>query len=230
MAKLSLQAIFWDNDGVLVDTEILYMKATKEVLSKNGVELTEDLYREHFLKKSSGLSSLLPNYAHQAISKLRQERNEIYSRYLSTENVLIAGVSEVLNELYGRYKMGIISSSRRDHFDIIHSRTDILRFFDFILTEGDYDFAKPHPAPYLKALNIVNLPPRNCLAIEDSFRGLSAAKAAGIPCCLVRSPFIKDPSILMPDFTLNSIRDLPQLVRENYNWYQYSEEKNSIGF
>ena len=50
-----IKAIFWDNDGILVDTEILYFRANKEIFYKLGVDLNEEEYAENFLKRSKGI-------------------------------------------------------------------------------------------------------------------------------------------------------------------------------
>jgi HAD superfamily hydrolase (TIGR01509 family) len=81
--------------------------------------------------------------------------------------------------------MGIVTSSRRDHFEIIHSRTGILPYFHFCLTIEDYEKAKPDPEPYIKAIEKSGFKPDECLAVEDSERGLAAAVAAGLRCMVV---------------------------------------------
>jgi beta-phosphoglucomutase-like phosphatase (HAD superfamily) len=77
-----------------------------------------------------------------------------------------------------------VTSSRRDHFNIIHARTNLLPFFAFVIAEGDYQFSKPAPDPYLAALARSQLKPEQCIVIEDSERGLRAAHAAGIRCLM----------------------------------------------
>jgi HAD superfamily hydrolase (TIGR01509 family) len=216
MSKHHLNAIFWDNDGVLVDTETLYLKATKQALKAIAVDLTDQLFIEHFLEKHTGLDSLLSGFEPEVISYIRIQRNQIYSSLLGNEEVLIPGVKDVLYTLAAKYKMGIVTSCKPDHFQLMHSHTGILNNFDFILTAKDYQNEKPHPAPYLKALEISGFSPENCLVIEDSLRGLKSAKAAGIKCCLVKSLF----SNLKPfggyDYCLNSLLELPKLINENF--------------
>ena len=133
------KAIFWDNDGVLVDTERLYFKANKLTFLKHGVELTEELYVENFLNKAYGTWHLLrdKSYSEEKIGEIREERNELYSNLLKDESLPIDGVEEVLKELHGKIKMGVVTSSRKDHFDIIHSRTGFKKYFDFVLTSDD---------------------------------------------------------------------------------------------
>ena len=72
-----IKAIFFDNDGILVDTEILYFRANKEIFSKLGVELNEETYAENFLKKSKGVWHLAEQigFNKDEIIELRNKRN-----------------------------------------------------------------------------------------------------------------------------------------------------------
>ncbi|OGA51303.1 MAG: hypothetical protein A3F74_08020 [Betaproteobacteria bacterium RIFCSPLOWO2_12_FULL_62_58] len=77
--------------------------------------------------------------------------------------------------------------SQREHFEIIHARSGLLKYINFVLTSGDYDNPKPHPEPYLKAVERAGVAKEACIAIEDSERGLAAATAAGLKCVIVPS-------------------------------------------
>ena len=180
-----IKAIFWDNDGVLVDTERLYLQATQETMAAAGRPLTEEDYREYFLRQGIGAWHLLEGITADEIVRLRHVRNERYSELLRRGACEIAGVGDVLRQLYGQYTMGIVTSSRRDHFDLIHERCDLLRHFDFVLTADELPRTKPHPDPYLIAMDRAGVPAGECVVIEDSERGLQAAVAAGIRCIVI---------------------------------------------
>lgn len=185
------RALFWDNDGVLVDTERWYFQATREVLAEVGVELTEALYFEHFLASDKGTWHLAAarGLTDSEIARLKQKRNELYQHELEHQPLAITGVRETLQALRPHFTMGIVTSSRRSHFDTIHRRTGFIEFFDFALTAEDYEHCKPAPDPYLKAIERSGFPAAACLAIEDAPRGLIAARAAGIDCWIVHTAF-----------------------------------------
>jgi len=184
-----IEAILWDHDGVLVDTERLYFQATRDVLATVGVELNVDSYRQLFLTESRGAwhlaaeRGILPG----EIERLRALRNDRYRQMLIGGDVLVPGALDLLERLRSRYRMAVVTSSRREHFDAIHNRTRLRDLVEFVLTPDDYTHYKPHPEPYLLALKKLGLPAAGCIAIEDSERGLQSARAAGIRCSIVRT-------------------------------------------
>jgi HAD superfamily hydrolase (TIGR01509 family) len=181
------KAVFFDNDGVLVETEHLYFRATREVFARKGMTLSKEMYVEYLLRQGKGAWFLLEQdgCSSREIENLRRERNRIYSALLQSETIVIDGVEAALQRLYGKVLMGIVTSSRRDHFAIIHRKTGILPYFNFYLTVEDYEKAKPAPEPYLKAVEKSGFMPAECLVVEDSERGLMAAAAAGLRCIVV---------------------------------------------
>jgi HAD superfamily hydrolase (TIGR01509 family) len=181
------RAILWDNDGVLVDTERWYFQSTRDVLAEAGVDLTEALYFEHFLASANGTWHLATarGLSDAEIAGLQRKRNERYQHALEHQPLAIPGVRETLQALRPHFTMGIVTSSRRSHFETIHRRTGFMEFFDFALTADDCERCKPDPDPYLQAIARSGFPAGACLAIEDAPRGVIAARAAGIDCWVI---------------------------------------------
>jgi len=212
-----IRAILWDNDGVLVDTERLYFRATKEILAKINIDLTKDLYVELFLKQGKGAWHLAEGKGVPApeVKRMREERNALYGKYLREKPVVILGAEETLARLHGRFTMGIVTSSRRDHFEIIHRSTNLLQYFDFVLTGDDYTKFKPDPAPYLMGVERIGFDKHECLVVEDSRRGLTAAKRAGLTCWVVASELAKGSDFSEADRVLNDITEVASELLKN---------------
>jgi HAD superfamily hydrolase (TIGR01509 family) len=206
--------IFFDNDGVLVDTEHLYMEASRSVLAERGIDLSESDYVELFMRQNRGLLHYghVHGWAADDVRDLRARRNILYATMLEREPLVCPGVVETLEALHGRVRMAIVTSSRRDHFDIIHARTGLLRYFDFVLTDGDYAVSKPDPAPYLAALVRADADPQACLVIEDSERGLASARAAGLRCLIVPSRLTHGQRFDGAWRVMDDVRDVPRLI------------------
>ena len=209
-----IKAIFFDNDGVLVDTEKLYYRANKETFAKMGVDLTQDLYIEYFLKQSLGTWHLAEaiGFTKEQIAKYHVERDELYSRLLASEMNVINGAEDVLKKLHGKFKMGIVTSSKKNHFEIIHNQSGLLKYFDFVLASEDYKLSKPAPDPYLKATELSGFSKEECIAVEDSERGLKAAISAGIGCYVIPTPLTKYSDFTRANKILNNIKELPDFL------------------
>jgi len=203
-------ALLWDNDGVLVDTEGLYFKATREVLATVGVELDEALYLQLFLREGRGAFHLARERGldEAQIDTLRNARDARYAQLLETGSLLFAGVEQAVSALACQYRMAIVTSSLREHFQLIHRSTQLLQHFELVLTRGDYVHAKPDPDPYLTALARLGLRADACLVIEDSERGLRAARAAGLRCWVVPSPLASEGSFAEAERVFTSLGEL----------------------
>jgi len=209
-----LKIVFWDNDGILVDTEGLYFAANRDTLAPLGIQLTPEQHHQYSFSSNRGIWPLLvkKGYDEAMIQALRNARNRRYLEMLRTEPIDVAGARDVLESLHGRVRMAMVTSSMKDHLVAIHDRTGFLDLMEFILANGDYTESKPAPAPYLKALEKAGVQPHEALVIEDSQRGLEAAKAAGIPCWVIPGELTKQGDFSGARRRLDSITQVPELI------------------
>lgn len=213
-----IRGIFWDNDGILVDTEGLYCRASAEVLGELGIELTREEFVERSLRRGESVFALATERGHaeEIVRTLQKKRNDRYAALLAEGVEPLSGVEEVLRALYGRVHMAVVTSSRRRHFEIIHRHTGLLPYFDFVLTREDYERSKPDPEPYLTALARSGLSPEQCLVVEDTERGLCAAVAAGLRCLVVPGELTAGGDFGAAAAVLTSVRDIPKLLVAEY--------------
>ncbi|MBN1415109.1 MAG: HAD family phosphatase [Bacteroidales bacterium] len=209
-----IKAIFWDNDGVLVDTEKYFFEATRQVLKKAGVNLTKELYIDLVLIQSKGAWHLLDQqeYSTEFVNNLREERDDLYQELLLTKEIRIEGVEDTVAVLAERYKMAVVTSSKPQHFYAIHSRTGLLKYFNFVITAADYARYKPDPEPYLIALERMGVSCDESIVIEDSRRGLMAAKKAGLECIIIPNEMTRTSDFSEADHVVCDIRELFQVL------------------
>jgi HAD superfamily hydrolase (TIGR01509 family) len=213
-----IRAVFWDNDGVLVDTEKLYFQATRELLLRTGVTLTEALFRQISLVEGRSAFDLAKakGVSQEEIERHHAERNRRYTELLTGGVSVIDGVVEILGALRGKVSQAIVTSSRREHFDAIHAGTGLLAWFDFVLTREDYVLSKPNPEPYLTALKKSGFKADECLVVEDSPRGLASALAAGIRCLVIPNDLTRGAPFAGAWRVLESCREIPgEILRLN---------------
>jgi len=200
--------IFWDNDGVLMETEHLYYQANAEALASAGVALTIDDFRRISLRQGESVLTLAAGDG----AELRRVRDEIYYRLLGEEARVIPGVQATLERLHGRLPMAIVTSCRRENFLQMHRASGLLGYFDFILTREDYNASKPDPEPYLTACARAGLDPSRCLAIEDSERGIKSAARAGLSVAAIPGELNQGGDFAAARWLLDAIDELPSLL------------------
>ena len=131
--------ILFDHDGVLVDTERWYFKAGERAMADIGLTLDKDQY---LLDMSQGAGTWAQAKAagidDHTVDRLREVRNAYYQEYLLTEPIEIDGVVEALTELSRYVRMAIVTTSKREDFELIHRGRHISQYMDFVLVRDDY--------------------------------------------------------------------------------------------
>lgn len=203
-------AIFWDNDGILMETEHLYYLANAEALARVGVELPLETFRRVSLQQGESVLKLAADRGDDV--EVRRWRDARYLDLLATESKVIPGVRNTLARLHGRLPMAVVTSCRREHFQQMHQRSGLLDYFDFILTREDYGNSKPDPEPYLTACARAGLPPAACLAVEDSVRGVTAAATAGLAVAAIPGAMNHGGDFSAARWRLDSVHQIPELL------------------
>ncbi|MBU0721140.1 HAD family phosphatase [bacterium] len=205
--------LLFDNDGVLVDTEKWYFEANKKALGEIDVTLEFDVYMEIMARGGTAWEVAKKHGKSQkTIDEQRRVRDIYYREFISKEDIEIEGVVDVLQELSSEYSFGIVTTSRRVDFDLIHKHRNIVEYMDFTLCVEEYPRAKPHPDPYLAGMHAFNAQKSQCLVIEDSQRGLSSAVNAGIDCVVVENIFTATHDFSQAAYKIKRLGELPSLL------------------
>jgi HAD superfamily hydrolase (TIGR01509 family) len=182
-----IEVVLWDNDGVLLDTEILFYETTRGAFARLGLDLTKEIWGRQYLgegKSSREIAALLGGDPDR-IAGVMDERNRHYRQILDQPPAVRPQVRETLGELSGRVRMAIVTGCHHDQLQLMHRSSGLLGYFEAIVTGDECSHPKPHPELYLAALKALVVSARCCLAVEDSPRGLASAMAAGVPCVVV---------------------------------------------
>jgi len=208
--KNMFDGIFWDNDGVLMETEHLYYQANAEALAQAGVELSLEEFCLISLRQGESVLGLAEGMGDG--QELRRVRDELYFRLLGEGARVYPGVLDTLERLHGRLPMAIVTSCRRENFLQMHRESGLLGFFDFVLTREDYRASKPDPEPYLTACARAGLDPGRCLAIEDSERGVISASRAGLVVAAIPGDLNRGGDFGAARWLLEGIHEVPALL------------------
>jgi beta-phosphoglucomutase len=187
----ALQAIVFDFDGVIADSEPLHLRAFQQVLAEDGVELSPaDYYARYLGYDDVGLFKTLSKDRGLAMSDERVEalvarKGERMQEMLRSGSVLFPGATEFIREAAAAVPIAIASGAMRHEIDEVIDAAGVADLFATIVAAGDTPQSKPSPAPYRLALERLretsgrNVDPRRSVAIEDSKWGLESAHGAG---------------------------------------------------
>ena len=195
-----VEAVIFDMDGLLLDTEIVYRAAMIEAGSVFGVAFTGEIYASMVGRTNLECGVLLRGlYGEDFPVQAYFER--VWSDVedlLEAETKLKAGVIEILDYLDDLgLPRAIATSNGMVSVEKYLGRFDLLSRFNAVVANADVVRHKPHPDPYLEAARRLGVDPAHCLALEDSHPGVRAAHAAGMMTVMV--PDILDPNEEMHD-------------------------------
>lgn len=205
--------ILFDHDGVLVDTEPWYYRAGERALADIGFTLNREQYlRDMTAGQTTWAQARAAGVDERTIDGQRDLRDSYYQDYLRGESIEIPGVFEALAELSSYVRMAIVTTAKRADFELIHEKRHLVQFMEFVLTREDYELAKPHPDPYLHALERFGATRGEALVVEDSARGLASAVAAGIECAVVHNDFTATQDFSAASYRIGALAGLRGIV------------------
>lgn len=207
-----LKAVIFDMDGVIVNTEPIYYTVIKELLNEMGHGID---YKEY--EKLIGTTN---EYTWDSLKKdfsITRNTQELIDEMMLLKEVIIKrdgyktidGIKElILNLKSNNIKLAVASSSPiSDILDVTMS-TETYKYFDKLITGESVSKSKPFPDVFLKAAKELNVEPEECIVIEDSKSGVSAAKSANMKCIGFKNIDSGNQDLSRADSLVESIKDL----------------------
>lgn len=213
-----MDAVIFDLDGVLVDSETLWDEIRRSVVAEHGGEWTDEATRA-----MQGMST--PEWARYLVDTLGTELSaeeaaetviaRMGQRY-EADPPILPGAAETARTVAERYRCAIASSSPPVLINAFLTATDLTGLIPTTVSSEQVDSGKPDPAVYLEAASRLGAAPEKCVAIEDSTNGLRAALAADMTVIGMPNPdFPPDSAVLARASTiLNRITELPDALEQ----------------
>ena len=190
-----IKAILFDFNGVIIDDEMLQMKAYQELFQPYGVPLTEAQYlqalgMDDLTFVRTAFASAGKDLTEETSAEIQARKIKLHRQLLTDDLPLFHGVQTFLSATAREFTLGLVSMANRDEIDYVFERAGLGRLFTVVVSAEDVGVCKPAPDCYLKGLEKLNeqqqkagkspLQAIECLAIEDSPPGIASARAAGM--------------------------------------------------
>jgi len=192
---LHLEAVIFDVDGVLTDSEPLHLAALNEVLSPQGVQLSEEENREYLgLDEVRFWELVIPRFNLKGeAAALITARMEKAVQMIRNGIVSLPGVPECITGLIMRgIPLACASSSPEVVVEAILDELGLRGSFQAVCCGDQVAHGKPDPTLFLEAAKALDMSPESCMAVEDSLNGITAARRAGMFTIAVRNQYNAD--------------------------------------
>jgi beta-phosphoglucomutase len=180
-------SIFFDFDGVLIDSEPVHWACWREVLLPHGVTLDWEFYRDQCIGVDDRemLKVMAGERDWQVLWADYPKKKQLF-RERMTATPFPETLAATLERLKGNYRMAVVSSSSCREIEPILERAGLRGYFETVVGGGDVRLQKPHPEPYLLAQSRLGV--IRPLVLEDSAAGMAAGRAAGFDVLAVKHP------------------------------------------
>lgn len=206
------QAVVFDMDGLLCDTEVVYRDAMIATAAEHGHDMPLALFKSMIgLPGPASNQKVLDHFgAAFPIDVFNARVMEHVDAACAIGIALKAGVLELLDHLDElALPRAIATSSSHRAVEAHLGPSGIIPRFHTVVARGDYERGKPNPDPFLTAASRLGVAPEHCLALEDSHNGVRAASAAGMMTVMV--PDLLDPTDEMHGLCVRIARDLHEV-------------------
>lgn len=205
-----IKAVIFDMDGLLIDSEPLWWEAEIEVAKIAGLNLKKEQVLETTgLRVDKIIDHWFNIQPWETPSKKELEKalvDDLISR-VKAKGTEMPGAREILEMMKKKnVKLALASSSLMLIIDATVDKFGIRKYFDELYSAEFEEHGKPHPGVYLTTAKMLDVAPEHCLAFEDSFNGLLAAKSARMKCvCVPDEMFSDHPKLAIADLILPSL-------------------------
>ena len=204
-----ISTVIFDLDGLLADTEKLHRGAYKEVFAALGVELSDEEYEDHWIRWGKGIDTFVEE-RNLAIDPRRIRRNKavLYGQMVLSDVKPMPGSRELLEALKGRKRLALATSSYPRDANAVLDTLGFTDFFAYVATKGNVERIKPYPDIFLHVAREMEVPPEQCLVIEDAEKGILAVDAAGMKSIAVPNEHTQSNDFSKATLVLNSLNEI----------------------
>tara|TARA_B100000809_G_C15105374_1_gene518540 strand:+ start:1133 stop:1798 length:666 start_codon:yes stop_codon:yes gene_type:complete len=213
-------AVLFDMDGVVVDTEPLHHKAYCQMFNDVNINVSDALYASFTGQSTMEISKQLISHFNlplgaQTLTDIKRKHFKVLFKS-DTSLQLLDGVLDLIKDYHSNgMTLVLASSASMKNINRIFKRFDLDQYFTAKISGADLKASKPHPEIFIKAAELSGNPPNACFVIEDSTNGIAAAKSANIYCVGFNSLHSKDQDYSQADLVVSNFKDISYQILKN---------------
>ena len=207
--SLHLKGVIFDMDGTLIETTEADYLAWKKVFADYRKELAFEDYFPLIGMKSAVVVQTRLGLGEDETKKALSQKMEYFSEIVNAHGIqVVPHAIKFLKQLKEEHlKIALATSSRHEKMKLVLQLTNLIPYFEVIVTGDLVKKSKPAPDIFLKAAEKLNLQPFECFVIEDAANGVKAAKNAGMKCVAITTTHTED-LLQHADMVIDSYEDL----------------------
>ena len=212
-----LEAVLFDMDGVIIDSEPLWSDAEKQLLARRNLPYSPSLKTAMMGRDARGaVGCLIEHYSlTESLGKLIEERNQLIAELFKEHLKAIPGALDLVRSVIAAGILtGLVSSSPKPLVELALEKLVTTGLFDLTLSGDQVVRGKPAPDIYITAAEKLGVKPEYCLVIEDAPHGVAAAKDAGM-CCLAISTSVSVVELAMADKVVSGFEEVDVQVLQS---------------
>ena len=219
---MSLKAVLFDMDGVIVDTEPIHKKAYFKMFEHFDLNVSEELYSSFAGASTQRVCNTVIDEFNLKIGadEMESVKRKYFKNFFDNDEDFgtVKGVKELI-EHYHNNEIVLILATSASHttINMVFARFNLNPYFKAVISGTDLKESKPNPEIFIKAAELSGFPKNECIVIEDSTNGITAAHHAGIFCAAynggkTQMQDYSKANIVVTDFSELQIDKINQLI------------------
>ncbi len=180
---MKLKALIFDMDGVVIDSNPVHRQAWIAFNSAHGIQTTDAMLARMYGKRNDEIISDFfgAHLSEDEVFARGAEKEALYRKMIAPGLIgaLVPGVRNFI-ERHRNWPVALATNAEAANADFVLERASLRHLFRLIIDGHQVTHAKPHPEIYLKAAELLRIPPAECVVFEDSYAGVEAGRAAGM--------------------------------------------------
>lgn len=218
---MPLKAVLFDMDGVIVDTEPIHKKAYFRMFENFGAAVSEEQYASFAGASTRKVCNSVKNRfdLNVQVEEMESVKRTYFKKlfYNDADFDMVSGVKKLIEHYFeNKITMVLATSASHTTIKMVFEKFGLYPFFKAIISGTDLKESKPNPEIFIKAAELAGEAPGNCMVIEDSTNGITAASRAGIFCAAYKGGNTKFQDYSLANIVVNDFSELELSKIESY--------------